>query len=85
MVRYTQINHAGMAQLLKSDDVRAMLTHHAEPVLAAAQADPHDETGAYEAGLHIEQVTTDRAVPLLALIMQLPAVAHICGRPPGIA
>ena len=62
MVRYTQINHAGMAQLLKSDDVRAMLTHHAEPVLAAAQADPHDETGAYEAGLHIEQVTTDRAV-----------------------
>lgn len=57
-----KLNHAGMAQLLKSDDVRAMLTAKAQPVLAAAQADPHDDTGAYEAGLQIQQATTDRAV-----------------------
>lgn len=57
-----KLNHAGMAQLLKSDQVRAMLTPRAERVLAAAQADPHDDTGDYEAGLHIEQATTDRAV-----------------------
>lgn len=57
-----KLNSAGMAQLLKSDDVRAMLTPRAERVLAAAQADPHDETGAYEDGLQIQQATTDRAV-----------------------
>jgi hypothetical protein len=51
-----------MAALLKSSEVRAMLTDHAQPVLSAAQADPHDDSGAYEASLHIEQATTDRAV-----------------------
>lgn len=56
------INHRGMAELLKSPGVRARLTQAAQPVLAAAKADPHDDTGAYEAGLHIEQDTTDRAV-----------------------
>jgi hypothetical protein len=55
-----RLNHAGMAELLKSDGVRAIVTAHAEPVLAAAKADPHDDTGAYEAGLVIEQDTTDR-------------------------
>jgi hypothetical protein len=57
-----KLNHAGMAALLKSSEVRDMLTAKAEPVLAAAQADPHDDTGAYEAGLQIQQSTTDRAV-----------------------
>lgn len=52
----------GMKELLNSSEVRDLLTEYAGPVLAAAQADPHDETGAYEAGLHIEQATTDRAV-----------------------
>ena len=56
------LNHAGMGALLNSGEVRAMLTGHAESVLAAAQADPHDDSGAYEASLHIEQATTDRAV-----------------------
>ena len=56
------LNHGGMAELLNSSSVRAMLTEHAEPVLAAAQADPHDDSGAYEASLHIEQAVTDRAV-----------------------
>lgn len=51
-----------MEALLKSGDVRSMLTRAAQPVLAAAIADPHDDTGAYEASLHIEQDTTDRAV-----------------------
>ncbi len=62
MARRVKLNHRGMADLLKSDDVRAIVTPYAERVLAAAQADPHDDTGAYEAGLHIEQHTTDRAV-----------------------
>lgn len=62
MARRVKLNHSGMAALLKSDDVRGLLTSKAQRVLAAAQADPHDDTGAYEAGLHIEQATTDRAV-----------------------
>lgn len=57
-----KLNGRGMAELLKSADVRAELTSLAEPVLAAAIADPHDDTGDYEASLHIEQATTDRAV-----------------------
>lgn len=56
------LNHAEMSALLKSEAVRAELTPRAERVLAAAKADPHDDTGAYERGLHIEQDTTDRAV-----------------------
>lgn len=62
MATRVKLNSPGIAALLKSDEVRAMLTAKAQPVLAAAQADPHDDTGAYEAGLHIEQDTTDRAV-----------------------
>ena len=50
-----------MKELLNSSEVRALLTKHATPVLAAAKADPHDESGDYERGLHIEQATTDRA------------------------
>lgn len=61
MASTTRLNSAGMAALLKSSEVRAELTTRAERVLAAAKADPHDETGAYENGLHIEQATTDRA------------------------
>lgn len=60
-MRYKQ-KSAGIRELLNSDEVRDILTPYAERVLAAAQADPHDATGDYEAGLHIEQATTDRAV-----------------------
>lgn len=56
-----RLNHGGMSELLKSDGVRRELTRRAERVLDAARADTHDDTGAYEAGLHIEQDTTDRA------------------------
>lgn len=62
MAARVRLKSSGMAALLKSSSVRAELTKRAERVLAAAQADPHDDTGAYEAGLHIEQATTDRAV-----------------------
>lgn len=62
MARRVKLNSPGMAALLKSGEVRAFVAERAERVLAAAQADPHDDTGAYEAGLHIEQDTTDRAV-----------------------
>lgn len=62
MAARVRLKSSGMAALLKSGEVRAELTRRAERVLAAAQADPHDDTGAYEAGLHIEQAETDRAV-----------------------
>jgi transposase-like protein len=57
-----KLNSRGMAATLKDSGVRSMLTERAERVLAAAQADPHDDLGDYESGLHIEQDTTDRAV-----------------------
>lgn len=57
-----KLNHRGMQQLLESAGVRAELTGRAERVLAAAKADPHDLTYAYENGLVIKQDTTDRAV-----------------------
>lgn len=57
-----KVNHRGMEEVLKSSGTRRELTRRAERVLSAAQDDPHDDTGAYEAGLHIEQDTTDRAV-----------------------
>lgn len=62
MARVTKLNSAGMKQLLNSPAVRAELTRRAQPILAAAKADPHDDTGACENGLHIAQATTDRAV-----------------------
>lgn len=62
MAARVKLNSPGVEALLKSAEVRAMLTPRAERVLAAAKADPHDDTGAYEDGLRIEQDTTDRAV-----------------------
>lgn len=64
MARNAQVklNSRGMAALLKSTPVRANLEGRAARVLAAAQADPHDDSGDYEAGLHIQHDTTDRAV-----------------------
>ena len=62
MAARVRLKSAGMAALLKSGEVRAMLMPRAERVLAAAKADPHDDSGDYENGLHIEQATTDRAV-----------------------
>lgn len=60
------LNHGGMAALLKSGEVRSELTKRAESVLSAAQASAPVDSGAYKAGLHIEQATTDRAVVRVA-------------------
>lgn len=56
------LNRRGVVEILKSRKVRDDLTRRAERVLAAAIADPHDDTYAYEHSLHIEQETHDRAV-----------------------
>lgn len=57
MAQRVKLNSAGIREMLHSPGVIAMLQAKAEPVLAAAKADPHDDTGAYEAGLHIETTT----------------------------
>lgn len=62
MATRVRLKSSGMEAMLKSAGIRAMLTKRAVKVLAAAQADEHDDSGAYEAGLHIEHATTDRAV-----------------------
>ena len=56
------LNHSGMGALLKSSEVRSELTKRAESVLSAAQSSAPVATGAYRAGLHLIQDTTDRAV-----------------------
>jgi hypothetical protein len=68
------LKSAGFEDMLKSSEVRALLTDHAENVLSAAKADPHDDSGAYEASLHIEQATTDRAV--VRVVASVP-YAHV--------
>ena len=53
-------NHGGMRELLNSDAVGDMLEDRMQRALDVSKADPHDETGAYEAGLHLERAYTDR-------------------------
>lgn len=60
------LNHRGMAELLKSDEVRSALTQRAERVLSRAQSSAPVDTGAYRDGLHLVQDTTDRAVVRVA-------------------
>ena len=57
-----KLKSGGMAALLKSGEVRAFTTARAERVLAAANAAAPVASGKYRDSLHIEQVTTDRAV-----------------------
>lgn len=52
--RYT-MNHGGIRSVLAGGGTRAALTSVAEDKLAAAQASAPVRTGAYRAGLHIEQ------------------------------
>lgn len=40
------------------------LMPRAEQMLAAAKADPHDDTGAYQDGLHIEEIQTPEGLQL---------------------
>lgn len=60
------LNSRGMAELLKSDDVRAELTKRAEAVLSAAKAAAPVASGAYRDSLAVVQDTTDRAVVRVA-------------------
>lgn len=61
MATTIRMTRRGVEEILKSNKVRAMLTEHAQNVLSAAQADPHDDSGDYELSLRIDQDTTDRA------------------------
>lgn len=59
-----RLNHAGMAELLRSQDVRRMLREKAEAVAATAQSIAQADayvTGAYYNSIHVEEDTTDRA------------------------
>lgn len=56
------LNHAGMAELLKSAGVRAEMTRRAESVASAARSRAPVESGTYRDSIHVEQATTDRAV-----------------------
>ncbi len=55
-----KLNSAGIRAIL--GDPSGHLRGLAERVLAAAQANAPVESGEYRASLHVEQVTTDRAV-----------------------
>lgn len=52
-----KLNKAGVRELLTSPEVVAMLEARSQPVLTAAQADPHDLSGDYERGLEIQTTT----------------------------
>jgi hypothetical protein len=56
------LKSSGVKELLNSRSTRALLTEKAEAVLSAAQASAPVSTGAYKAGLRVQQDTTDRAV-----------------------
>lgn len=63
MVARVKVNYGRpFEELLKSSGVRALVNDRAERVLSAAQSGAPVETGTYRGSLHIEQVTTDRAV-----------------------
>lgn len=58
-----KLNHPGVQFLLDGGQgVSALVHSKANAVLAAAIADPHDDTGDYEKSLHIEEAHTDRLV-----------------------
>lgn len=57
-----KLNSGGVREVLNSPQVRAALTSRASRALSAARASAPVDTGAYRAGLHLEQATTDRAV-----------------------
>jgi len=65
-----KMNHAEFGKMLRAEGryagIRVELTKRMERVLETAQADAPVKTGEYRAGLHIEQVTTDRAVVRVA-------------------
>lgn len=68
MARRIQLDHRGMAAMLKSGAVRAGLNRAAERMKSAAeQASPvgPEEDGHYRDNFEIENLTTDRAKVIL--------------------
>ena len=58
-----KLNSSEIQSYLDGDHgVEALLDSAAQNVLGAAQSDPHDASGSYEASLHIETARTDRLV-----------------------
>jgi hypothetical protein len=57
-----KLNHAGMAQLLKSGEISADMMRRAESAASAARGFAPVESGAYQGSIHAESATTDRAV-----------------------
>lgn len=58
-----KLNSSEVQSYLDGDHgVEALLESAAQNVLGAAQSDPHDASGNYEASLHIETDRTDRMV-----------------------
>jgi hypothetical protein len=57
-----RINHRGMADLLKSEGVRALLREKAEGVAARAESSAPVKSGEYRDSIRVESATTDRAV-----------------------
>jgi hypothetical protein len=64
MARSTiRINHSEIQSYLDGNHgVRELLYSKAEPVAQALRDDPHDDTGAFEDGVTIEEHHTDRLV-----------------------
>lgn len=57
------LNHREVQSYLDGGHgVRDLLRESAERVADALRADPHDDTGAFEAGVTVEEVHTDRLV-----------------------
>lgn len=61
MLERLKLNSGGFKELLNSGEVRGLLTERAQSVLAAAQASAPVVSGEYQASLHLEQDSTDRA------------------------
>jgi hypothetical protein len=59
-------NHDWFAKFLKSDPARDIVKPAAERVLESARAGAPVDSGAYRAGLHLDEATTDRVVERVA-------------------
>ena len=57
-----KLNSSGIGGLLKSDEVRSVVTARAQSVLSSAQAMAPVDSGEYRNSIHMFQATTDRAV-----------------------
>ena len=55
------VSYEGIGEVLKSSEVRDEMTGRGEKVLAQAKSTAPVDTGAYQAGLHLVQQTSDRA------------------------